>query len=411
MKVFVQIQLTGKKIELEVDESTQVDVFKALVEVETGYLNAVQVLIHRGRHLEEIASQTFKELGIKNNDTILLASIEELNNNPQQALMLEAQAFIQQYIGNKYLLDQIKANNKELHDAIVNQNVNYVINYIMALKQQAEIKKFQEMQEYQQIEANFMEPESQKKIEQMIKQENINKNLDYAQENMPENFIKVPMLYIDCSVNNIPIHAFVDSGAQSTILSKKCAEKAELTKLLDERFKGIAIGVGKGKIIGKVHAAPLEIGGHFFPCSFTVMDSDTLNVDLILGLDNLRKHRCCIDLATNTLGIMNGEVRVPFLQEGKAMESFHSGGIPEDFIDEEGSPQQKEEKKAVPSVKQPIPAAKKEIKKEMRAAVDPNIQRLMSEGLSQQDAAAILLQFNGNIDMALAFVMQQKTGF
>jgi DNA damage-inducible protein 1 len=37
---------------------------------------------------------------------------------------------------------------------------------------------------------------------------------------MPENFVKVPMLYINIQINKVPLQAFVDSGAQSTIISK-----------------------------------------------------------------------------------------------------------------------------------------------------------------------------------------------
>ena len=53
-------------------------------------------------------------------------------------------------------------------------------------------------------------------------------------ENIPESFVAVCMLYVRISINDTPIMAFVDSGAQSTIMSIKCAEKCtySLTHLL-----------------------------------------------------------------------------------------------------------------------------------------------------------------------------------
>ena len=191
----------------------------------------------------------------------------------------------------------------------------------MAQQQQKLLTQMQANAELARLQADSMNPENQKKIEEMIKMQQIDENLKYAEEEMPEAFIKVPMLYIDCSVNGIPMQAFIDTGAQSTIMSQPCADKLKLTKILDTRYKGIATGVGTGKIVGRIHAAQLEIGGKFFPFSITVIGSDTLGVDMILGLDNLKRHRCIINLHENCLMLMGGEVRVPFLAEKDVVES------------------------------------------------------------------------------------------
>ena len=92
---------------------------------------------------------------------------------------------------------------------------------------------------------------------------------------------------------------------------------------MDRRFEGTAVGVGSGKILGRIHIANLKISGHFFPCSITVMDSDKglgdKNMDFLFGLDMLKRHRCTIDLAKNALVFTVGEssqaLVAPFLHE------------------------------------------------------------------------------------------------
>ena len=67
------------------------------------------------------------------------------------------------------------------------------------------------------------------------------------------------MLYIETKVNGVAVQAFVDSGAQSTIISKDCAERCNMMHLLDTRFAGMAVGVGSSRILGRVHLADLEV--------------------------------------------------------------------------------------------------------------------------------------------------------
>ena len=132
---------------------------------------------------------------------------------------------------------------------------------------------------------------------------------------------RVLMLYINCLVNEKPLQVFVDSGAQSTIMSSACADRLGLLHLVDTRFAGTAVGVGTGKILGKIHIVDLTINGYALPCSITVMDSEAglgdKNMDCLFGLDMLKRHRCCIDLGKNVLRftISTGTMEAEFLHE------------------------------------------------------------------------------------------------
>lgn len=136
-----------------------------------------------------------------------------------------------------------------------------------------------------------------------------------AQENFPEFFGQITMLYIDILLNDKPIQAFVDSGAQSTIISRKMAEQCGILRLMDKRFAGMAHGIGTQKILGRIHTANIKIMDKVLVCSLTVLDDN--KVDFLFGLDNLKRHQCNIDLAQNILSFRNGEFSIPFLSEGE----------------------------------------------------------------------------------------------
>ena len=181
-------------------------------------------------------------------------------------------------------------------------------------------EKAKEMQMERRLMQNPMDAEANKYFGEKIRLKNVHEQYVQMMDEFPESMGRVLMLYISTKINNKPQVAFVDSGAQTTIMSYKCAEKLEILHLVDERFAGTAVGVGSAKILGKVHLASMAVEGVTFQVTITVMDKlqglGDQNMDFLLGLDMLKRHRCKINLTDNVLEFATGGlVKTPFLQE------------------------------------------------------------------------------------------------
>lgn len=91
----------------------------------------------------------------------------------------------------------------------------------------------------------------------------------------------------------------IDTGAQTSVISLALARQLNLTSRIDRRHQGIASGVGHARILGKLHAVPVELGHVEFPMDFIVLDT-TANL-LLLGLDLMRRYKCIVDLEREVL--------------------------------------------------------------------------------------------------------------
>ncbi|XP_076884694.1 protein DNA-DAMAGE INDUCIBLE 1-like [Bidens hawaiensis] len=316
-------------VTLEVDRDESVENLKALLEIESQVPLQQQQLLYNGKEMRN--AETLSGLGVADGDLVMMvsnaapsrASSNEVGLNPDGSAVNPA-AFQQQVRNDSNLMAQFFQSDPELAQTILGNDLNKLQEVLRVRHRQRTEYSLQQEEEMALLYADPFDVEAQKKIEAAIRQKGIDENWAAALEHNPEAFAKVVMLYVDMEVNGVPLKAFVDSGAQSTIISKSCAERLGLLRLLDQRYRGIAQGVGQSEILGRIHVAPIKIGNIFYPCSFLVLDSP--NMEFLFGLDMLRKHQCIIDLKDNVLRVGGGEVAVPFLQEKD---------IPNRFLDEE----------------------------------------------------------------------------
>jgi len=276
---------------------------KAILEVETGILLQAQVLFKDGQVL---SGNTVADCGLREDD-LLLVQKQQQRLNPR-----DPNAVREAIRTDPSIAAQVRSNNPELAEAALNDDPAVFRQLWTRIQLQKEQDEERRMLERGRLAADPLDPTAQAAIEQEIQQSVINETYETAMEHNPEVFGSVVMLYVDCEVNSHPLKAFVDSGAQMTIMSQACARRCNLLHLVDKRFQGVAKGVGTSKIIGRIHSAPFKIKGLFLPISITVLEDD--GMEFLFGLDNLKRHQCCIDLQNNVLRFGEGVV-ADFLPE------------------------------------------------------------------------------------------------
>merc|ERR1719445_2861092 len=223
----------------------------------------------------------------------------------------EDPAYIREMLlANPDQLAMLKQNNPSLSEAL---NSGSLEEFSKVLKEQQQARREKEAQRLRMLNSDPFDLEAQRLIAKEIEQKNIDQNMEMAMEASPESFGSVIMLYINCVVNGRQVKAFVDSGAQATIMSQKAAERCNIMRLVDQRWAGVAKGVGTQKIIGRVHMAQIQIEKDFLTSSFSILEDQPM--DMLLGLDMLKKHQCTIDLKKNCLVIGTTGTETPFLPE------------------------------------------------------------------------------------------------
>ena len=162
---------------------------------------------------------------------------------------------------------------------------------------------------------NLNNPQMQSHMEDIIQRQRINDNFRKAAEIMPESLVPVHMLYINVEVNKLKTQALIDTGAQSSFMSANLCQKCGLFNLMDKRFQGIARGVGASRILGVIHAAEIKILNKVILARVNVIENN--DVGFVLGLDNLRKYNCNVDLKKNGLVFPDIGITAKFLSDGE----------------------------------------------------------------------------------------------
>ncbi|SOV02611.1 related to DNA-damage inducible protein 2 [Ustilago sp. UG-2017a] len=329
---------------IDVDASIELENLKALLEADSTIPTDQQHLLHSGKPLHDDKA-TLSSLGVANDDLLILRDRRQSPSSSSTttttttarttapAASSEEQAA--EEVRNRILSDpaalsMLRSNNPTLADSL--QSPARFLSLLRA--QQSQMEQANLNPGLQDITDEF-DIDAQRRIEENIRQQRVLENLEHAIEYSPESFGRVTMLYVDVKVNGTPVKAFVDSGAQATIMSPECAEKCGIMRLLDTRFSGIARGVGTAKILGRVHSTQLQLGkGLFLPCSFTIMEGK--GVDMLFGLDMLKRYQASIDLAKGVLRVNEEEIR--FLDEHELPEEARI----EYEVDEQGKPKSKQ---------------------------------------------------------------------
>ncbi|CAE6445784.1 unnamed protein product [Rhizoctonia solani] len=435
---------TGEIYTVEVDQTMEVESLMALLEAECEIPVAEQSITLDGRELSDpkatlISAGVQEDAMLHLRRKVVVAGRTAAHDEEMMRLQL---------LGDPTLMRQLREAQPELADAAQNNPQRFA----ELLRQHRDRQRDAELAHQREIAALNADPynvDAQARIEEAIRQQAVLENMEHAMEYSPEFFGRVIMLYIPVEVNGVKVKAFVDSGAQQTIMSPECAEQCGLLRLLDKRFAGIAKGVGTAKILGRVHSAQLKLADLHLPCAFTIMEASRLffpswqnpylfalqgrDVDLLFGLDMLKAHQACIDLEKSVLRIQGREVK--FLSEHELPDKARH----DTSADLEGSKSQTPSTSTPTPGTQPAsssatpapaqrfpgsgntlgsaPASASAPSSNPRAAVQPqraaptsfpenDIATLQGFGATREQAIQLLQAAGGNLDVAAALLFQ-----
>ncbi len=417
------VSLPSDFISFDVAPEITLGGIKGLIEAELQVPQTAQSLSRHNQPLID-SSKTLAQLEVVDGDLLGLTVRTRQRTTPRaqnpaqtSATNTDAERLRLHMLGDERFLERVRQENPRLAEAAPDAT-RFQTTW---QEEQRRIRAQQDEQErqYALLEADPFNVDAQQKIERLIQEQQIAMNMEKAMEENPESFARVTMLYIDCTVNNMPIKAFVDSGAQTTIMSPDAARRCNITHLIDTRFGGTARGVGTAKILGRVHHAYIQLGQYQAASSFTVMEGK--DVDLLLGLDMLKKHQMCIDLSQNCLRVQDDTIQ--FLPEHEIPKTMEEALENEPKVSGPGgakigaktgtveapSPTSASSSTVAANTPQPRPAAESPGPTtssfgQSQPITEQSIKQLTDMGFSREEAMLALQQADGNVEMAIGLL-------
>lgn len=135
---------------------------------------------------------------------------------------------------------------------------------------------------------------------------------ELAYDTIPEMFVPVNSILVDGKINNIPIKILFDTGADLSVISNTAVDKLNMNDMIDTQASTICKGVnGMAMTLGELWFIELEIANNIFPVKLTVLRTDFIDYDMIIGLNFMRSYKARIDFVSNEI-ILNDKYHISF---------------------------------------------------------------------------------------------------
>mmetsp|Transcript_62729 Transcript_62729/g.149658 ORF Transcript_62729/g.149658 Transcript_62729/m.149658 type:complete len:281 (-) Transcript_62729:113-955(-) len=134
--------------------------------------------------------------------------------------------------------------------------------------------------------------------------------------------------YVACEIADRAVEMLVDTGASTSVISKSLVDTLGLQSKLDARYQGMAAGIGTARIVGSLRDVQVKLGHVEFFLDFTVLG--TSEPLLILGIDQMRRFRCIVDMERGVL-VFGGRdgVEVSFLPSSTHRADVRNSACPQ----------------------------------------------------------------------------------